>query len=87
MTEISSVPQTSNMKNGPTLSISLFLAWFSCLLNVKDWVESGGSPGRNMVSEGRNVPDFFDLGGTSTGDCGLHHGDMAMTRNVRLASP
>jgi|GEM_PF-5349537 len=73
------------MKNNLILSISLFLAWFSCPLNVKDWTERDGSPNRNMVSEGGNLPDFFDLGRTSTDDSGLHHFDMAMTRNVRLA--
>jgi hypothetical protein len=73
------------MKNNLTLSISLFLAWFSCPLNVKDWIEWDGSHNLNMVSEAGNLPDFFGLGRTSTGDSGLHNVDIAMTLNVRLA--
>src|SRR4051812_2655028 len=57
------------------------LVALSCAISAADWPQYGGADKRNMVSDEKNLPGFFDPGTLKK----LPNGeiDLAFTKNVK----
>ena len=59
------------------------LALGSSIASAADWPQWGGGDCRNMVSQARGLPDFFEPGQKASNGSGI---DPATTKNVRWAA-